>query len=260
MDDIKANIYEMANKQKAKNDLEYEELLKRIKHMLSTEIYNIFYYYRITPNEDAINNFTSEILIILKNQSKYKQIVNKNNDALSYMINSGVNNEMIKEQSLKEQNNLNKSVDLSDLIQEIRILLRKTFRNLSEDITDEVYMSMRRLLSGRVAEQINEFNENIIKSNKVNLLDYASNNLSNKNNTLESCKKAMRELPSSNAKDFILNEISMLDNNEALEIINRLKFELPFGDSELKLFLEEQEQRIREDVRQNNYSAISDFK
>ena len=81
----------------------YDKEFRKFENNLLYEIEDLLRYYRIRINSSQLESMIESIIPMLKNQSGYKKIMNKNLEILSdLMHNSNINIQEAKEFSIKE--------------------------------------------------------------------------------------------------------------------------------------------------------------
>ena len=82
----------------------YDKEFRKFENNLLYEIEDLLRYYRIRINPSELESMIESIIPMLKNQSGYKKIMNKNLEILSdLMHNSNINIQEAKNFSIKEQ-------------------------------------------------------------------------------------------------------------------------------------------------------------
>lgn len=240
----------------------YDKEFRKFENNLLYEIEDLLRYYRIRINPSELESMIESIIPMLKNQSGYKKIMNKNLEILSdLMHNSNINIQEAKEFSIKEQESINRTSNLEACIMDIiKIFRSKTNYQINGNSFDELISITKKQII-KLNEIINELNNELIKDNASLLSTEKDNDMSNEKQNFDDYKKAVQTLPSDKLIQYLDNEFSMIEPNVAINYINRLKFELPFGRIDVEEYLKNKENELKEILKQeqSEKSVASDF-
>ena len=123
------------------------------------------------------------------------------------------------------------------------------------------------IVDNNINKEVCLFNEKyesiniIIKDNASLLSTEKDNDMSNEKQNFDDYKKAVQTLPSDKLIQYLDNEFSMIEPNVAINYINRLRFELPFGRIDVEEYLKNKENELKEILKQERTekSITSDF-
>ena len=118
----------------------YDKEFRKFENNLLYEIEDLLRYYRIRINSSQLESMIESIIPMLKNQSGYKKIMNKNLEILSdLMHNSNINIQEAKEFSIKEQESISRTSNLEACIMDIiKIFRNKTNYQINGNSFDEL--------------------------------------------------------------------------------------------------------------------------
>lgn len=252
--------FEQISKDSEKKNEEYKELYeqeyKRFEKNLLNELEDFLRYYGIRISINDLEKLIEEIKPMLTNQMGYKEIMTKNNNILADLRKSpNLNIEEAKEFSISEQKQISLRSNLEECIMDIRKMFKNRIRNqIREDKFDELISVIQKQIR-RLDEKTHELNNALIKDNESVLsLDKVAT-ISSEEQALNRCKSALKTLPNDKVIMFLETEFSMLEPDVIRRIINNLMFELPFGDSELKSYLDNKQEEINNITREQEKKA-----
>lgn len=242
-------LYDVISKKQSEVLINYESEFNNFKRKLLNEIEQLFRYYQVAFNLNKVEYIIDEHLTDFKNKAMYKKIMNKSNDMFFELRN--VPDDKIKEFSkfsISELNQMNRKTDLVDAYMELISDFKKRIP-MKENAFDELRIMIRGQVN-RLQDTIMQSNDTFIKTSEQILTQQNTLGISNSNQVLNNCTKAIHTLSPEQAIEFLENEFSMLDEKQVTTIINNLLSETP--SDEIKNYLENKINELRQLANEKN--------